>query len=196
MVLVGRNPYRSAYFFGRLLAYSLAGLIAAEMGLFMFQALEKVHFAALLSLLFGMVLAGIALLTLLRLPLPRGLGVMRWASQSLGPLISKPGPYPIFLFGMGTVLLPCGQTLVVFSACALEARPLVGLVNGCALALLTSPSLIAAMALSRGFVRLKTHYHLWMGGATLLIACLALLRGSADMGWISHFSLGRHLVLF
>lgn len=189
VMLLAKNRYRSAYFFGRLLAYSLAGLFSAEAGMLLFQTLSQFHLSAILSLGFGFTLLILGFFTLFRLSIPG----TKWVAIKMGGIstlttrfLSLQGPYPIFLFGMGTLLLPCGQTLVVFSACALEAKPLVGLINGSLFALLTTPSLFLSMTL---FKRLRHSYHIWIGSATLLVGILALLRGFADLDLVNHFIL-------
>jgi len=192
MMLLAKNRYRWAYFAGRTVSYSLAGLLSAEVGMFFFQTLSRYHLSALLSILFGAAILSLAFLTLFRMPYPGA----KWLAKKtarlstlLAKLLSIYGPYPVFLFGVCTLLLPCGQTLVVFSACALEAKPLVGLVNGFLFALLTSPSLIVSMS---AFKRVRNSYHLWIGCATILVGLLAIFRGVADLNLISHLILNPH----
>ncbi len=202
MMLLAKNRYRWAYFVGRTVAYSLAGLLSAEVGLFFFHTLARYHLSALLSLCFGCAILCLAVLTFLKLPYPGA----KWLASKTGrvstllsKLLGTSGPYPIFFFGVCTLLLPCGQTLIVFSACALDAHPLAGLANGFVFALLTSPSLLVSMS---AFKRLRSSYHYWMGGATLVVGLLAILRGIADLNLINHYILNPnapdhfHLVLF
>lgn len=192
MVLLAKNPYKWAYFLGRTVSYSLAGLLSAEVGLLFFHVLSRYHLSAFLSLIFGLCILLLSLLMLFRLPNP----LTKWFTQKttrlstwLAKILNLHGPYPIFLFGVCTLLLPCGQTLIVFSACALDARPSVGFVNGFVFALLTSPSLIISLS---AFKRLRNTYHYWMGGATLIVGLLAVFRGLADLAWISHLILNPH----
>ncbi|MCH9626750.1 MAG: hypothetical protein S4CHLAM2_03780 [Chlamydiales bacterium] len=202
MALLAKNKYRHAYLIGRMLSYTLAGLLSAEIGMLFFHTLGRYHLSAFLSLLFGGVIIGLGLLSFLRLSYPGA----RWLAKKtagisalLSRLLASYGPLPVFLFGVCTLLLPCGQTLVVFSACALDARPLTGLMNGFLFALLTSPSLIVSMS---AFKKLRTHYHIWMGCATLLVGALALLRGLADLEVVDHLVLNPnasnafHIVLY
>lgn len=190
MMLLAKNPFKWAYFLGRGFVYAFAGLLAAEVGLFLFQLLAKTHFSAILSLSFG-----IAILALAFVPNPGG----RWFSRATTPLLSKllkfKGPSSLFLFGCATLLLPCGQTLLVFSACALEANPLVGLINGFLFALLTTPSLIFSMQALKGLRAWAPHL---IKCFTLAIGVLAILRGLADFNLIAHLVLSHrfHIVLY
>lgn len=190
MMLLAKNPFKWAYFAGRSIAYACAGLLAAEAGLLLFQLLAQTHLSALLSLCFG-----IAILMLAFFPNPGG----KWLSRQVAPLLSKllkfSGPSSLFLFGCATLLLPCGQTLLVFSACALEANPLVGLVNGFLFALLTTPSLIFSM---QALKRLRVWSPRLIQCFTLAIGALAILRGLADFGIVEHLVLSHklHIVLY
>jgi sulfite exporter TauE/SafE len=100
------------------------------------------------------------------------------------------------------VLLPCGQSLVVFAACAVAGSATVALLNGCAFALLTTPSLLFAMAARQWLMRLKQHYHLLIGVCTFGIGVLAICRGLADLEIIPHLVLNRgalpkyHIVIY
>ena len=107
-----------------------------------------------------------------------------------------------FLFGFFTVALPCGQTIIVYSACALSGNAWVGLANGFMFALITSPSLFCAMHAWKLVGGLKRHYNTAMGLAGLLVAVLALCRGFAEMEVIPHWILNPsadsayHVVMF
>src|SRR5262249_24047554 len=125
-------------------------------------------------------------------------GIHQWIST----LLLKDTGRSTFLFGLLTVALPCGQTLVVFSACALVGNAWVGLGNGFAFALLTTPSLILAMHTLALFRKLRPYDRAVLGGSGILIGLLACCRGLAEMGWISHWILNPeaatpyHLVVF
>ncbi|MCC5831510.1 MAG: sulfite exporter TauE/SafE family protein [Chlamydiales bacterium] len=202
MMLLAKNRYRWAYFGDRLTSYTFAGLLSAEAGMFFFQILARSYLSAFLSIAFGLTIIALAFFSFFRLPYPGSKWVAKRTaglSTFLARLITVYGPIPIFLFGVCTLLLPCGQTLVVFSACALEAKPLSGLINGSLFALLTSPSLILSMS---AFKRVRDSYHIWVGCATLLVGLLSLFRGLADLDLIAHLILNPnaspryHIVLF
>jgi sulfite exporter TauE/SafE len=205
VMLLSRHPYRWAYFLGRLFSFSLAGGVAAEIGMGLFSFLSHYHISAAFSFLFGgwIVLMGLSLFFKFRwIRSPQLIQKIAALTGKIALLMTYYSFYSLFLFGALTLLLPCGQILIVFSIIALQGTPLTGLVNGFLFALLTSPSLIAIMHTSSVFSGQKKRYHLWMGGSTVAIGFLALLRGCADCGWINHFVLNLysspalHLVLY
>ena len=53
VALLAKHPHRYCYFLGRLVSFSLAGLISAEMGVVLFAFLSHYHISALFALLFG-----------------------------------------------------------------------------------------------------------------------------------------------
>lgn len=149
MLLLAKRKYQWLYFLGRLLSFSLMGLVSAEMGLFFFLALNHYHLSAFLSLILGVAIIVIGCCLLFRLHYPGA----RWLAKQTSPLSARLGqlmandsPYATFLFGLATILLPCGQTLVVASACALRASPLEGLLMvAFLLFLLHLPSLLSCI---------------------------------------------------
>lgn len=200
VMMLGQNPYRYFYFFGRLISYALAGFAAGELGALIHLVLQTLHLAAAASFLFGLFFLVLGIAELKGNPLS-----FQWLQKKLEPLnrslsllLLKEQPWPAFLFGFFTVFLPCGQTLLVFSACALYGDGLAGLINGAAFALLTSPSLLAAMQLHTLLHRLKRYYRVSLACCALLVAGLAICRGMAEMGWIPHLVLSEmyHVVIY
>lgn len=191
VMTIGAHRYRMLYFIGRVLSFSLTGMIAGEIGAVLNVVFKSYHISAATSFIFGIIILGAGLSTLLGWNYPGGF----WLGKKLAPLnrtlsilMLRDQPLTTFLFGLFTVMLPCGQTLVVFSACALSASASIGLLNGFAFALLTSPSLFFAM---RAHVLLKTaksYYQLLMGTSALLIGFLSICRGLAETEFISHLS--------
>jgi sulfite exporter TauE/SafE len=108
----------------------------------------------------------------------------------------KDQQWTTFLFGLATVTLPCGQSLIVFSACALTGSFYVGLFNGFALALLTTPALFLAMQAHTLLKKIKHYYRQAFGISAFMIGGLAICRGLAEMEWIPHFAFNSHFVLF
>lgn len=199
--MIGRHRFRYVYFLGRTLSFTLAGLIAGGMGASLNALLQQYHLASMTSFFFGGLIVLIGLCSLLgwNFNLPTGiLNRLSAVNQSMTLLMLRDHGWPTFLFGFFTIFLPCGQTLVVFSACALSGDPVIGLGNGFAFALLTSPSLLLAMHAHRLFQRLKPYYNSIMGGSALLVGALALCRGLADLDLIDHFVISSqyHIVLF
>jgi len=205
VMLLAKHPYRWLYFVGRGVAFTLAGLISAEIGMTFFAFLNHYHISAVFSLGFGafILTLGFALVFKVRLPIS-ALLAKKTAKLSFffGKLMANKAPSATFTFGLCTVLLPCGQTIIVFSIIALYAEPLLGLLNGFLFALFTSPALIFSLYASRFFQKRKSGYNTWMGSATIVIGALAVLRGLADLSVIRHLILNPsgpsqyHLVLF
>ncbi len=187
---LGKHPYRHFYFLGRTLSYSLAGFIAGGLGSVLSVTLQTYHLAALISFLFG----GVILWTGWSMAFGKKMALngwlakrFEWAGNSLSLLLLREKPLPAFLFGFFTLFLPCGQTLIVFSACALSQDASIGLLNGFAFAVLTSPSLWLAMD-TRGYLqKWRGRGNQWVGFCALGAGMIAILRGLADLEWIPHF---------
>lgn len=196
VAMIGKHKHRYYYFAGRLSAFSLAGLIAGGLGAVLSAVLMKIHLGALVSLGFGtlILLSGLALLLgVNEIPGKEKLG--RWLSpinQKLTYLMLRESRWAMWMMGFLTLALPCGQTIIVFSACAVYGDAGVGLLNGACFALLTSPSLWVAMQARRLFSAASRYYNTMMGTVALGVGALAMCRGMADFGWISHWVLNPH----
>jgi sulfite exporter TauE/SafE len=192
VMMIGRHRFRSFYFLGRLTSFSLAGMIAGEAGAVLSFILKQYHLPALMCFLFGGWILFIGMYTAAGWQYP---GYQRFAqflgrfNHSLSLLMLRDRAWPAFLFGFFTVTLPCGQTLIVFSACALAGNLYTGLLNGFAFALLTTPSLFIAMKAHAFFQRAKKHDKHLIGGFAVGVGLLSILRGFADMEWIPHLIL-------
>lgn len=195
VMLIGQHRFRSFYFLGRLLSFSLAGGVAGEAGAVLHLFLKNYHLGEMTSFIFGGFIMWIGLSSLLGWKSPRmGWFSRLWAklNHHLSCLLLKDTGWTTFSFGFFTIALPCGQTLVVLSACALAGDVWIGLFNGFALAFLTTPSLILAMHAHTLFKKFKNHYQVVLGLSSLLVGALAFCRGLAEMGWISHWVLNPH----
>ena len=122
-------------------------------------------------------------------------------NHSLSSLILRDQKWPTFLFGFLTIALPCGQSLIVFSACALSGSVWVGMINGFFFSLLTSPSLLFAMKAHLILGKFKSYYSALMGICASIVGTLAICRGMAELEVISHWTIetgfsGFHLVIF
>lgn len=205
VMLIGQHRYRYLYFAGRLVSFSLAGFIAGELGAVLHVFLKQYYLAESISLIFGTIIILIGFNILFNWHwlnfIPR-LKPLQSLNQALSLLILKETPLSTFLFGFFTVALPCGQTLVVFSACALAGDAWIGLMNGFAFALLTTPSLVIAMHTLHFFKTLKKYYQTILGLSSILVGLLACCRGFAEMGIIPHWVLNPgspthyHIVIF
>ena len=118
VAMIGRHRFRNYYFVGRLLSFSVAGWIAGAIGAVITAALAYYHVSAITSFLFGGVILIAALASLLNRPFP-ALQTFSGIGQKLSLLMLRDRRWPTFLFGFFTLALPCGQTIIVFSACAL-----------------------------------------------------------------------------
>lgn len=195
VMMLGRHRYRYYYFLGRTLSFSLAAALAGGAGAILYDLLAAYHLPALVSFFFGFLLLFFGISTLRGWSLPTfGRGI----SQTLSLLLLKEKPLPTFLFGFFTVLLPCGQTLVVFAACALYGDLFTGFINGMAFALLTSPSLWLAMRAQTMLQGMRNHYNTILGICSLVVGSLAVCRGLAEAGAIPHLVINQnyHLVLY
>lgn len=205
VMMIGHHRYRYFYFFGRILSFSMAGMIAGGVGAVLHQVLQTAHISALTSFLFG----GIILLTGICSLFGWHYPGYHWLAKFMGRfngtlslLMLRDRALPAFLFGFFTIALPCGQTLIVFSACALAGDLFVGLINGFVFALLTTPSLFMAMHAHLLFRPLKPYYNVIMGASALLIGGLAMCRGFAEIGIIPHLvlnpdsALHYHIILY
>lgn len=180
VVMLGKSNYRYYYFIGRLTSFSLAGGVAGLIG----QELNLGAVQPWVAIALGALLVLVGLSQFFSLPLPR----WRWLQekranidQKMTLLLLQGRPTATFLFGMATVLLPCGQSFLVFSACALSGSGGVGLLNGAAFALLTSPSLLVAMH-AHTFLKAARSWYRPLLGITVMAAGLWMgYRGLADL---------------
>jgi len=192
VLMLGMHRYRHFYFLGRTLSFTLAGSFAGAFGSVFQVFLHQFHISALVSFLFGgvILIAGILILFRMRLPFfANPPSFFKKINQKISSLILKDGPFSVFLFGFFTIALPCGQTVIVYSALALEGGFWFGTLNGLLFALLTSPSLLLAMNAQTLLKNFKPYYNLILGLASLIIGSLGLCRGFAEMGLIPHLVL-------
>lgn len=203
--LIGQHRFRSLYFVGRILSFTLAGGLAGEMGAVLHVLLKRHHLAEFISFIFGFIILFIGLASLFKYQaqLPKiFLKPFSKINAILSTMLLKDRAIPTFLFGFFTVALPCGQTLVVFSACALAANLFVGLLNGFALALLTTPALLFSMQTFSLVKRFKGYHKTILGLSSITIGTLTICRGLAEVGFISHWILNPqssnffHIVIF
>jgi len=201
VMMLGKHRYRYCYFLGRTLSFTLAGLLAGEIGAVLNLILVHYHLPAAISFIFGttMILLSVTMILQKQMPLQVWVGQkLAGFNQTLTLLLLRDQPLTTFLFGFFTLALPCGQTLLVFSACALSGNSWTGFMNGLAFALLTSPSLLCAMQTHVLIHKLGRHYNTLVGICAFIVGALTLCRGLADIGIMPHCVLNQqyHLVLF
>lgn len=185
--MLGKHRFRLLFLLGRIAAFTLAGAAAGSFG----RVLHHAHIPALTSFLFGgfFLLFGIFHLFNVSFPGMKFLAKMgEPLNRRLVTLALRENKFSMFSFGFMTIALPCGQSLAVFSACALEGYTWGGFLNGLAFSLLTSPALLFAMKSGKWLSKLKKHSPTLIGSASLVIGGLTCCRGAAELGWISHVS--------
>lgn len=191
-MLLGGSRFRGFYLLGRLVSFTLAGFIAGAIGQVIGIVLHSYHISAAFSVLLGflMLLAGGYILAGKQIPFSVG-ALKRLAplQERFHKLMYTQEPWPLFLFGFCTILLPCGQTLLVYSACALSGSAWVGLINGFAFGLITTPSLLIAMRARKWISKMSKWYRPIVGFSALFIGLVAVLRGLAEWGLISHLGI-------
>ncbi len=197
VLMLGRHRYKYFYFLGRLCSFALAGMLAGELGAVANIVLSQYHLSALTSLAFGAGILMIGVMSLMGKRLPE-FPFLHSLNHYTTSLILRDRKWPTFLFGFFTVALPCGQTLIVFSACALSGSPWIGFWNGLALGLLTSPSLFLAMNAHQVFKNMKAYYMTVVGVCGIVVGTLAICRGIAELELIPHLVLNQryHIVLY
>lgn len=205
VLMLGRHRYRYYYFFGRGLSFTLAGGAAGGLGAVLHAVLKEFHVATLTSFLFGSAIIVYGILILFKINMIQRIpknGLLHKIQVHLTTLMLRDRPLAVFLFGFFTLLLPCGQSIIVYSALALESNVWLGFFNGFIFALFTTPSLFLAMKAQALFKNLKFNSHLIFGYCALCVGGLAILRGCAEAGFIPHLVLNRwlpsefHLVLY
>lgn len=201
VMMLGKSPFRHVYFLGRVTSFTLAGALAGAFGAVLNAVLSEMRLSAITSFFFGSLILTCGAFTFFHRALP-GLGLLALKlaplNQKLTHYLLKGDPKATFLFGFFTILLPCGQTLIVYSACALSGDLLIGMINGFAFSLITSPSLFLAMQAEKSLHFAKQYYNELVGIAALFAGSLALLRGLAEIGLIQHLVLNSryHIVLY
>lgn len=205
VMFIGQHRYRNAYFLGRVAAFTIAGMIAGEIGAILQVAFHQFNIPALTSFLFGslLILLAIAYFTGFRLRLGSFISSLmgKWSNKA-ATLMTQDHFFSVFLFGLCTILLPCGQSIMVLSASALTESVFIGGLNGAVFALLTSPSLWFAMQAKALLKSLRRYYYPLLGFFSLIVGILAICRGLAEMQFMPHLVLNpnapaaMHIVLY
>lgn len=185
--MLGKHRYRFLYLLGRIAAFSLAGAAAGAFG----TVLQYANFGVVTSFFVALFFIFFGVFSLFKFS-PPGLHALAHLLEPLNKrlvsLALQENKSSVFLFGFMTIALPCGQSLAIFSACALEGYALGGLLNGFAFSILTTPALFIAMRSGKWLSRIKKHSHFLIGGAAIFVGGLTLCRGFADAEWISHLT--------
>ena len=189
-LMLGKHRFRYFYFLGRLISFTLAGTIAGALGSVIHVVLNHYYIPAVTSFLFGGFIIIVGIYSFFGWQYPG----YHWLAKRLSPannalslLMLRDRLWPTFLFGFLTIALPCGQTVVVFSACALSGDAWIGMLNGFVFAAITSPSLWLAMHMHTFLHKLKRYYNSIMGGCAVIVGLLACFRGLAEVQAIPHW---------
>lgn len=174
-MIIGASPYWGYYLLGRMVSFTMAGTLAGMFGYVIATLLKPYHLAPVFSLAIGGSMLGIGIFTLMGKSFAWPL--LASYEKRMSSLLLKKGPWTLFLFGFFTVALPCGQTLLVFSACALSGSAATGTINGMAFALLTTPSLFLAMQAKRFVASAHRFYRPVVGVLAILVGLGAIYRG-------------------
>lgn len=173
MLLMAKQKGRAAYLLGRLLSYAAVGALAGALGQLPLFPLSPPH--ALLTVKTILILwATKKLIALLSATTAiSSIQTIQKFLQKAAQMTRKTFMRPIekipallidlssrnfrlafFCMGLLSVLIPCGQTILVFSLCALHQSPLSGLIAGALLALISTPALAAPLGLLK--IRFQT----------------------------------------
>lgn len=187
---IGSSPYRFFYLLGRLLSFTLAGGVAGALGEVIGVTLSNYHLAGVFSLACGIAMGIAGCLYLAGVEGKIGSKIsskLGLIDKKLYQLLTIKEPFPFFLFGFLTIALPCGQTILVYSACALSGNLYTGILNGFVFGALTSPALFLAMQARHLLLKFKHWYRPAIAVSILSVGFLSCLRGLADLNIISHF---------
>lgn len=196
-MMISHSPFRMFYLLGRLLSFTLAGMLAGAVGEVIGVSLHQLGIAALASVGVGLLMVAAGIFLYLDRMIPGGKALdqlLRPLNARMEKLLFMPSPGALFLFGFATILLPCGQTILVYSACALSGSALVGTVNGFAFALLTTPALFLALTAREFMSRWRFAYRPVVAITAIAIGVISILRGLADWGIVAHFGIHPFMV--
>jgi sulfite exporter TauE/SafE len=197
-MILGASEFRLYYLCGRLASFTLAGGLAGYLGQVINVSLSHLGLSGFFSLSLGFLMLMSSFLLWQGFAFPISYTFARWSAplhDKLNSWLLVKEPWPLFLFGFLTIALPCGQTLLVYSACALSGDLSTGIINGFAFGILTTPSLYIAMHARRLISKAKPWYHLVVVLSASVVGCIAILRGLAELKLIAHLSF-YHLVLY
>ena len=152
--------YALVYNAGRILSYTVAGAIAAGIGLALGQGLHAPATTLVLRVLTGVVLVAIGLQVALNLRLLRpletaGMRIWRRLAPLARHLMTRRGIAGTLAIGALWGWLPCGLVYGMLLAAATTADPLSGAATMAAFGLGTAPAMVATGAAGSWFRRLN-----------------------------------------
>lgn len=194
VAFLGKHPFRGAYFIGRITGFTLAGVLASEVGVIINLISSHLHLSHFLTLGVALIFFALSLMVFVNFKLKENklIKLMRFISLKCSQLALKERFSSLFLFGFLTILLPCGQSLLLFSFSALMENPLLGGINGGLFAILTTPSLFFAMKAGKWMASIKKYYKPLLSFYLFFVALTIGLRGLADLDVIDHLVILEH----
>lgn len=197
-LMLGTHRFAGAYLLGRWVSFTLSGWIAGGVGAVVNAAASLIYLPSAAAFIFGLALVFFGAAQLSPLELPRMFRVAPSVAEKFQRFAAQDSFSSLFFIGFSTIFLPCGQTLVVYSGCALTGSAFEGVIHGGVFAILTTPSLFLAMKAKKYLASLRLYYKPLMGVLSLFVGALSLCRGLADLEIIPHLVISDHwhLVLF
>lgn len=188
--LIGRHPFWHFYLIGRVCGFSTACTLFGAFG----QTIswEMGPWSGILSIAIGLLMIAWTFSSIAFAPLKRWAALIQ---NGFIILFAKNNPWTAFLIGFLTPLLPCGQSLILFAFSALLGDPFDGFIQGFLFGLLTTPSLFLAIKGFKFMTRYKKIVDPLLQFSVGCVGLLAALRGLAELGIISHYTLVPHLHL-
>lgn len=201
VMMIGKHRFCNWYFWGRIVSFTVVACFAGAFGSVLSIVFQQAYLSAVLALIFGLGCLGFGVLKFIPFNFTFSNGLItlfKPISRQTAKWMLMDTRKHTFLFGLATVALPCGQSLLVFSACALTGEAVTGALNGAVFALLTSPSLYLAMQSHSLLTFGRKYYDKLFAVCALFAGGLALCRGLADLEVINHLVLSSeyHLVIY
>lgn len=184
--LVGKHPFWRFYLLGRIAGFTLFCTFFALFGEWISWNLGP--FQGMLSIVAGFCLILFSVYSL-RFP---------WGQTLFLTLFNRKDRRTPWLIGLCTPLLPCGQSLMVFTFCALLGNGMQGVFQGLLFSILTTPSLFLAIKGMNVLMKYKKIFDPMIKITTVSVGMLAVLRGLAELDLIDHYAIipDLHLMLW
>ena len=177
-------PLHLLYHTGRILVYTLMGIVAGVLGAALSRAAAVAHIPGILSLLMGglVILAGLSYLGWLPF-WKRKLHPNNWWQGAMRRAMQAPGLRGIFLLGMLNGLLPCGLVYQALSITAASAQPVLAGLGMLVFGMATIPGLVI-IGVGTQFLAIATRQKLvWIGGVFVVVVGIVLIvRGLSGLG--------------
>ena len=155
---------------GKLVAYSVLGLLAGWIGATVIGVGALGRTTAIVSLAGGVLMLGAIILTRVKSAAP-GVGI----SVALARTAMKFGPRAPLILGMSAALLPCGLLYAMVARSAAAGEPLAGMTLMQAFGLGTTPALLGVGLMLRWIPKKWNRFGGIAGEAVLVLTALVLI---------------------